>query len=302
MENYNYTIEKNYTFKNKGERLLGIGVNEGAIGFEKAFSKAKETKFNVIELSQQWDELETEKEKYSNFYLDIANDYYPEHGIKISLNLNPIDTTNLRVPEDLKNKKLNDMEVIERYKKVLDYVISRTDKLEIVNLAMGNEIDIYLGNDEDKWEEYLEFYKEIVEYSHDKYPQVKIGTKITFEGISNNNIEESKNINQYSDIIMTTYYPIKNDIVENPLVVHEDFKKVVELYPNKKIYFSEIGYPSSTYLHSSEVKQAEFIRESFKAWDRNSNEIVLLNFVWLHDISSKELNHYKKYYGISFHC
>ena len=100
VENYNYTIEKNYTFKNKGERLLGIGVNEGAIGFEKAFSKAKETKFNVIELSQQWDELETEKEKYSNFYLDIANDYYPEHGIKISLNLNPIDTTNLRVPED----------------------------------------------------------------------------------------------------------------------------------------------------------------------------------------------------------
>lgn len=119
----NNKIEKNYSFEDKGNRLLGIGVNEGNIGFEKAFNKAKETNFNVIELAQQWDELETEKEVYTNFYLDIANDYYPNHNIKISLNLNPIDTTNLRIPKDLKDKKLNDKETIERFKKVIDYLM-----------------------------------------------------------------------------------------------------------------------------------------------------------------------------------
>lgn len=294
----NNKIEKNYSFEDKGNRLLGIGVNEGNIGFEKAFNKAKETNFNVIELAQQWDELETEKEVYTNFYLDIANDYYPNHNIKISLNLNPIDTTNLRIPKDLKDKKLNDKETIERFKKVIDYLMLKTDKLEIVSLAIGNEIDVYLGNNKDKWEEYILFYKEITEYIHNKYPEVKVGTKITFESLNKNLKEESKNINQYSDIILTTYYPIKNNKVENTIIVHEAFEEIVELYPNKKIYFAEIGYPSSEYLDSSQLKQADFIRESFKAWDIHKEQILLLNFIWLHDISSEELKHYEKYYGL----
>jgi len=46
----------------------------------------------------------------------------------------------------------------------------------------------------------------------------------------------------------------------------------------------EIGYPTSSYLGSSEEKQAEFIRQVFKAWDKHEGRICHMHFNSLHDL------------------
>ncbi|MBW6519117.1 MAG: hypothetical protein K0A89_11535 [ANME-2 cluster archaeon] len=77
-------------------------------------------------MSLAWDDIESSPGNYGNKYLDIANQFYPANNMQISLSINPIDTNNLRPPPDLKDRDLDDPEVIERYNKLMDYVFSRT--------------------------------------------------------------------------------------------------------------------------------------------------------------------------------
>ena len=126
---------------NRGQRVLGIGINEGSIGFDKAFPAAQRSGMQFVELPQQWDEIEPEPGKFRNQWLDIANAYYPQVGVKLAISLNPIDTNSLRLPGDLKGKPLDHPDVIARYKKAVDYVLGRLSNTTLVAFSIGNEID-----------------------------------------------------------------------------------------------------------------------------------------------------------------
>ena len=86
----------------KGDRLLGLGINEGSIGFEKALSAARDAGLQFVDLPSQWDDIETKPGEFTNQWLDIANAYYPAIGIRLVISLNPIDTNKLRLPADLR--------------------------------------------------------------------------------------------------------------------------------------------------------------------------------------------------------
>ena len=99
---------------------------------------------------------------------------------------------------------------------------------------------------------------------------------------------------------MVTYYPLNGDFsVREPAVVHEDFDKLTKAYLEKPIYILEAGYPSSKDCDSSEAKQAEFITETFRAWDSHAEKIVLISFSWLNDISPASVDELEGYYGFS---
>lgn len=282
----------------KGGRLLGIAItmsdNED---YMDAYSKAKELGVEFDELPLVWDDIETSRENYYNEYLGIANSFYPGQNTKLVIAINPIDTNNLRVPADLKDKSFDDPEVIERFVKLLDYVIKQTPDVELVSFVIGNEIDVYLGNDKQKWQAYEEFFRQTSLYLKSKKSGLKVGTKITFNSIDK---QEAKSINQHSDVVMITYYPLNSDYtVKDISVVEKDFSRAVSLYPSKKIQFLEVGYPSGSHTKSNERKQAEFFVEIFKAWDNNRDSIKAVNLVWLHDIPSERVDYYKTYYGVS---
>ncbi len=285
--------------QSRGGRLLGMSISEGKIGFDKAFAVAQSVGVKVIELPILWDDYEPNPGKYIESWLPVANEFYPKNGTKISLSLNPIDTNVVRLPEDLKNKSFNDPVVIERYKSFVNFVASQMLNSDIFVVAIGNEIDIYLGDSEKRWQEYIEFYNAVAPYVREKFPKAVVGSKITFGGVVDFN-DRVKLINNHADAVLVTYYPFEKggSIMRNPATVHDDFKLITELYPNKKIYLTEIGYPSGAPNGSSEAKQAEFVRESFSAWDTYSSRIPFLNFVWLHDKSPEDVSEFQKYYGL----
>ncbi len=281
----------------KGDRLLGLGLTEGAVGFGESFNISQDLGVQVVELSLAWDDIETAPGTYENEYLNIANAFYPPNNVQVSLSINPIDTNNLRLPPDLEDKDLDDPEVIARYNKLMDYVFSRTPELDLVSVNIGNEIDGYLGDDQEKWRQYNRFYQQTSAHVRSKRPSVQVGTKIMFEGIMGN---EARTINQHSDVVLVTYYPLNQDFsVKDPDVVHKDFDEITSFYSNRTIYFSEAGYPSSSYLGSSQEQQSEFITEMFSAWDDHSEQVKFINFIWLHDIHESEVNMYTGYYGLS---
>ncbi|MFC1975820.1 hypothetical protein ACFLXQ_05440, partial [Chloroflexota bacterium] len=107
----------------------------------------------------------------------------------------------------------------------------------------------------------------------------------------------AQSLNQHSDVILVTYYPRHNDgTVQEPTVVATDFQTLVSLYPQKQIFFSEAGYPSGTQCNSSEAKQAQFVREVFKAWDAHANQIQFIHFSWLTDLSEVSVAESTQYY------
>tara|TARA_Y100000310_G_scaffold109337_1_gene107776 strand:+ start:206 stop:1258 length:1053 start_codon:yes stop_codon:yes gene_type:complete len=278
--------------------LFGITVTETTgIDFNEAFNLAKDVGLDVVGLPLAWDEIETSPKNYGNVFLGIANIYYPSQNTKLFLVVSPIDTNNLRIPSDLQGKDFDDPEVISRFNSMMDYVLEELNAVELVSVSIGNEIDIYLGQNQEEWAQYEEFLKQTSSHIKSK-KNIKTGAKATFKGLTKTNINELKNINNNLDVVMVTYYPLNPDFsVQDPSVVSGDINKLISSY-NKEIQILEAGYPSSSSLGSSETKQAEFVLELFKISNINKDKIKVINLEWLHDKSSSEVNSFASYYGI----
>ena len=278
----------------QGKRLIGHGISEGAVGFGKAFALARDAGLEFIELPLAWDAIETAAGTYGNKNLQIANVFFPAQGIEVFLTVNPIDTNNLRMPKDLQNKTFDDPEVIERYNRLIDYVFIQIPDLEVIGFGIGNEIDAYLANKKSRWRQYRKFYETTRQYVKSKRPELKVGTKAMMYGHIFNHTAALKKMNQHSDLIMVTYYPLRDGFrLREPSVVHDHFKSLTSIYKGRPISILEIGYPSSTYLKSSEKKQAAFIRELFTAWDNHRAQIRHMNFMWLHDVPDSKLKEFE---------
>jgi hypothetical protein len=283
----------------KGGRLLGLGINEGSIGFEKAFSAARAAGLQFVELPSQWDDIEPKPGEFTNQWLDIANAYYPAVGIRLVISLNPIDTNKLRLPADLVGKPFDDPAVIQRYSKAVDYVLSRVSKADLVAFAIGNEIDGYLGDDRKKWQQFARFFEATSEHVRRRRPGVTVGAKVMLPSLLGGARALAEPVNAHADAVLATYYPLGDGFrVKPPTAVAKDLGALLQQYSDKPVYLLEAGCPSSSFLGSSEAQQAAFVREVFRFWDAHQRQLKAVNFIWLHDISEAQVQSYTKYYGI----
>ena len=287
----------------KADRILAINVTDPADGdYDAAISTAMEAGAEAVSLSLFWDDIEIAPGEYNpnpNF-LEIANIYYPTRNIALDLVITPIDTNQNRVPDDLKDLPFDNPEVIARFNKMLDYAFTQIPNLDLISLSIGNEIDASLGTNAQKWAEFTAFYVATSAHARTLHPNLVVGTKGMFDGVAGDSANYFQEINAHSDAVFVTYYPLNGDFtVREPNTVHEDFEKLVNLYPEKEIYLLELGYPSSEVCDSSERKQAQFITETFQAWDTHAAQIKVINFAWLYDVSPETVDGYEDYYGFS---
>ncbi len=287
----------------KGERILSIDLTwAGNSDFGEAFVLAQSVGMQATNISLQWDELEPTPGNYTDpdAWLRNANAFFPAQNVSVSLMVGFVDTNNLRLPSYLSGKSFDDPEVIERFKRLLDYVFKQLPDLELTSLSVGNEIDGYLGTDEKLWREYTNFFGEVSTYAKTKRADLIVGGKLGFGGLTGSAYELSSELVEISDAVMLTYYPLEADFtVKNPEVVFEDFAKLLARFPDKPIYILEAGYPSSALLNSSEEKQAVFVQNVFHAWDEHAARIKLIDFLWLHDIASELVDELGGYYGLN---
>jgi hypothetical protein len=259
-----------------GNRTLVIDVNEPEDGnYDAAMDMVKKVGAQAVNLSIFWDDIEIAPGEYNPDpdWLAVANAYYPAQNVQVSLIISVIDTTAKRLPKYLSDKPFDDPAVIERGKRLLDYIFSQIPDIELTSLSIGNEVDIYLGVDAALWKQYQTFYKDISVYARSIRPGLRIGVKGTYNGLVDYASDHLEAINQSSDVIMMTYYPLNGDFtVEDPAVVASDFEAITSKYADRQIFIMEAGYPSSSDCDSSEAKQAEFIRQVFTAWDAHADQ------------------------------
>lgn len=287
----------------KGDRILAIDVNPAEDGdFEKAFETAKRAGMQAVSLTVSWDDIEAKPSVYDAEAgsLPTANVYYPLKGVKVNLIVTPFEAAGKRVPSDLKALPMTDARVIARFKKFLDYVFSQLSAVDLNLVAIGNEVDLASGDKKTLWGEYTDFSRQAVEYVKQKKPGVGVGVPGTLYGLTGSAKVALQKINEYTTVVLATYYPIKEDFsVKDPGIVTTEIGSLLAVYPGKKVAIVETGYPSAAVLGSSEARQGEFVRNMFRVWDANASRIHTVTFAWLNDLSPSEAESYGGHYAIS---
>jgi len=300
----------------KGDRILEIDVTAAADGdFATAFDTALAAGMESISLSVDWNQIDigTDSSVFppvpiyetdpNQDFPAIANFCYPKTGTGITFTLRPIITLVKNVPAGFESTPFNDQGLIDRFKALIDHVFTKIPDLEINTLAIGSEVDLYLNTTQLRTE-YLEFYKQVSAYARIAYAAqypgkkpLKISVEVTHAGLLDaTTAAYYQSLNAFSDVVAISYYPLQSGLVQNPTIIHSDIQTLETLYPDKEIFFLQLGYPSGYYsteafpeflngtvtpvIASSDVMQSQFIAEVFKAWDK-SKQIKLIDFTWL---------------------
>ncbi|MFW5768630.1 MAG: hypothetical protein ACOCYA_01120 [Spirochaetota bacterium] len=284
----------------RGDRTFGITVSESKHGFMSSFETARKAGIEVVEINLPWNYFETDQGEYHDpeGYLESLR-FYTANGIQVTLSFALINTVAWEVPGYLEGVAPNDPEFLRAFEDVIDWIFSRTlPEVDIAAISIGNEVDLVLGGEE-QWLRYREFYEAAADYIRTEYPGIRVGVKTTvMEGLFGAERDEIQSINRFSDVVMLNYYPQGEKCrVKEPAAVHEDFKRLVSLFPGREIWMTEVGYQSGAYCNSSEKKQAEFFHHLFTAWDRHDDSIKLVQIDWLHDQSPETIKEWKGYYG-----
>lgn len=285
----------------RGARLLGIDTNMAEKNtYSDALAIARGAGSEVVSLSLNWDEIESSPGVYSNPYLVAQNAAMRGSSLQLSLRIRPVDTNGAHQPNDLKAKSFAHPEVADRFKRLMDFVLAQLGDSRIVSISIGNEIDVAFGLDQRMWADYKSFYDSVVSYLHLKYPAIRLGVAMSFDGLTTYARDFALAMNEKSSVIMVNDYPMfPGYLVKDPSSVRVSFDLLARLYPDRPIHFTEIGYPSSPVNFSSDDKQKSFVDEVFKAWDAHAAQIEYLSFSWLTDLPQSRVDDYRKYYNIS---
>jgi hypothetical protein len=306
--NSNNDINCPNTFEPKGDRLLGMDIlNSSENGtFEGDFEKSREFGIEFTALHLLWSQLEISPEIYADpgDALAVFNMFCRLNNIKLSLTIRPIDLTGKTVPEDLESTRFNTDLMKSRFQRLIDFVFIKIDYQLLTSLQIGNEIDGYdTGNENpDFWSDYGDFLFDIKNYTDSQYPDLKTGFTITLNGVVNGIHSSSgvfESLANTVDIVGVTYYPLNSDFtVQDPNVLQSQLEKITIKFPEKTIYLQEVGYQTSSQCNSSELKQAQFVCNVFHSWDNFKNNIKLINFVRLNDVSQSQAEELADTYGI----
>jgi hypothetical protein len=302
----------------KGSRALSIIVTAPQNSdYETSFELARNIGIQQIGLALDWKDIETQAGVYDNPYLKSANIGYPLKNMAVDLTIRPIATNRKVTPQDLLAIPFNDEQMISRFEHLLDYIFSQTRNIQFSSIVIGSEIDIYLNavppppvnlrlNDSSlrqnneyisPWMQYTYFCKSIAQYIRARKPGIKIAFEATHKGLVGSSKTDLQALNQYSDLIGVSYYPINDDYsVQDPSTPVNDFQTIVSLYPGRTLFFYQLGYPSSTLLKSSEQKQAQFIEAVFRGWDACASQIGMIDFTFLTDPSPKDVEDGARYF------
>lgn len=285
----------------RDDRNFGITVSESKHGFMASFEESREAGIGIVEINLPWNYFETARGEYHDpeGYLESLR-FYTANGIRVTLSFALINTVAWEVPEYLEGIEPNAPEFIRAFENVIDWIFSRTlPEVDFAAVSVGNEVDLVLEG-EAQWRSYTEFYEAAAGFIRAGYPGILVGVKTTvMDGLFGDEGKEIRGINRFSDVVMLNYYPQGEKYrVKEPTAVYEDFERLVQLFPGREIWMTEVGYQSGgTYCNSSEKKQAEFFHHLFSAWDRYGGTIKTVLIDWLHDQSPQTIEEWKGYYG-----
>lgn len=272
--------------------MLGIAVAPSSQDYLAAVDDARAAGMRIFEIPQQWRESGNPT---NTQLLRLFNQELPKRGLRVVLTMNPLDTMENQIPDDLRSKRYDDPEFIKRYCRFVDDTLAALPKVQLVSISVGNEVDLLLGNHADRWNQYANFFRQAKAHLKKRRPNVPVGVKFTYNGFKKHPKLVAA-IAADCDRVMINYYPIDENKVRPPSLVHRELSGLARAFPGKRIQLTEVGYPDSLSLGSSPELQADFVSKVFAAWDALP-QIELVNFVWLNEMTPSAAAQLKRTFG-----
>jgi hypothetical protein len=285
----------------KGNRVLGFHVG-AATGetYDQAMDAAESAGMQAVDLSFDWPAIETSAGVFNTTFLDIANTYYPARGRKLFLTLRPINTVAKEVPSDLASTAFDAAAMIARFNALLDVVFAHLPAVALEGLAIGNEVDGYLGSSASAWSAFTTFFAATAAHARALRPGLKVGCVGTLKGLVVDQPARYQTLNAAADIILATHYPMDGAFqFLPPAQVEADLDALVALGYVQPIHVVELGFASGAACGSSEEDQRQFVEHAFAAWDRHAGKIASIYFSWLTDMTAAAATSTAAYYGLS---
>lgn len=296
----------------KGSRILGIDFSDSALDHTWRADLARELGAEATPLYLLWNFLESAPYTYNGSQsaaLRIANESYGAQGLQLSLTVSPISTKYLAVPNDLRLRlasgdiRFSDAEFINRFNGLLDYVHAQLPDVPLISLQIGNEIDLYFPEKPDMqfWIDFHTFYVAVSAHAKSLWGNtLKVGMTATQSGLVN---EPTKSLmqalNGASDMVSVTYFPRSSSFtLIEPINVEPDIQQLTAAYGLKPLYFQAVGIPSTPLVLSSQVKQSQYLKSFFDAWDKHAASIPFVSFHRLHDFAPARAESEAGTYGV----
>jgi len=224
------------------------------------------------------------------------------HNMTQYIGIQMINTNQREMPAEFAATGFDNDAVISRFNLLLDRVITPNIG-KIKYLAIGNEVDVYLRAHPSEWAKYKIFFDAAVAHAHSLDPAILVGVTATAEGALTLSGSQLQTLNQHSDIIILTYYPLNfagdgTVTVRTPQSPATDFPDMLNFAGARPLVLQEVGYPASPLNNSSEAMQSAFIESVYAAWGNNAENIPFLNFFMLHDITAQQCATFASYYGL----
>jgi hypothetical protein len=266
------------------EKIYSISVNPQTDDYASAFNHVIEAGARGQTMAWNWSDLEPSP---GRFRLGEAADNIQflckEQKFTVLLTLMVIDGASRRTPSDLLETPFDSEQMKQRFRALIDSLMPLMDR-RIKYIAIGSEVDKYLSMHPEEWSQYETFCQEAADYIHLRIPEAKVGVCVTHSGATGPDSTKISALNKRSDVWVTTYYPIDGTFrPSGPTAVFTALPSMVEAAAGLPVVVQEIGYPSAEIIGGSEKDQAEFVANTFDAWEMEKEKIPFLNFWVLFD-------------------
>jgi hypothetical protein len=286
--------------KLKQNRKFGFHITQTELGnYDESFQLAKQAGMEVLPITLVWNQVEPAKNELNLPLLELVNGYYPAQNVSLCLTFTPVYAIQKAVPEDLKSLAWNDPGMIERFKNILSLLNQTLPAVSLSFLSLGNEVDLAL-HDPTQWEQFSIFYEAGRQHAKSLWGEnLPVGIESSWQGLTHIYPNQLKALNQHSDYIQFSYYPLNADFtMKLPQNFEADMDQVLALYPSQKLVLEETGYATSAICQGSEEKQKQYIETIFQWWDLHAQRVPFIGFLWLSDLSTDQAQEFARDYGL----
>ena len=277
---------------------LSVPEGGGATDLIAAVLTARTAGARLMYVSVKWSDLEPKPGVYNLKPIDDAVVNLGPLGFHVAITIQTIDTSNRTLPPDLMDKPFDSPEMRARLDALLQQIGPKLTAA-VVDVNLGNEVDVYLGTHPQE----LEAYAGLMEAGRTRLrtsrPGLPVGVTTTFDGLKTR-ASVFQRLNRDMDVVTMTYYPLTAAFAVRPAAdVSGDFDMMASAAGTKPLLLQEVGCPADPLVGSSEEKQAAFVDAVFDALGKHSSQIGFVNFFLMYDFGDKLVTALTQYYGLN---
>jgi len=225
-----------------------------------------------------WNSIEPEKSNYNWKQSDILMSLNKKNNLKVTLFFSLINGEKLGpYPSWIGQPGLKSIPEDDLVN-VLDAILSRYNIIDTV--IISGQTEEQFRYDENLVPVYKDLFNVVYTKLKDKHPDIKIGNSFALHNVLNKKLENTVSELSLGDFVAFTYFPVDslNQIDKTPDSAISDLQKALDLVPDKKVAFLEIGWSTSDFVGGNQADQRTFLEKSFEFFKENKDRIEFLTW------------------------